>query len=315
MLKKEIILALQALNGFGLSTIKSLSDFATTLNLEDDFDANKLLDFLSFAKAKKALKRVKVEDLSLSILQNALDLAKLQIEKASKLGIKIISINDNCYPHLLKDLLNDKQKNVAPILLYAKGNTDLLNQKSVAIIGSRTPTIEGEKAATYFSKEFASNGFNIVSGLALGCDALAHQSALKANGATTAILAHGLDVSIYPKENKDLAKSIVENNGLLISEYGFGTPCTSYQLVERDRLQSGMSTATVLIQSKINGGSMHAVNFALYNQRLLYAVNYKANLVDVSVIQGNIHLLEGKNALPLGANNLQDVISTIDSNL
>ena len=102
---------------------------------------------------------------------------------------------------------------------------------------------------------------------------------------------------------------------MLISEYGFGTPCTSYQLVERDRLQSGMSTATVLIQSKINGGSMHAVNFALYNQRLLYAVNYKANLVDVSVIQGNIHLLEGKNALPLGANNLQDVISTIDSNL
>ena len=96
MLKKEIILALQALNGFGLSTIKSLSDFATTLNLEDDFDANKLIDFLSFAKAKKALKRVKVEDLSLSILQNALDLAKLQIEKASKLGIKIISINDNC---------------------------------------------------------------------------------------------------------------------------------------------------------------------------------------------------------------------------
>ena len=112
--------------------------------------------------------------------------------------------------------------------------------------------------------------------MAIGCDTCGHKGALKAKGKTTAILANGLDNnSIYPSENKDLAEDIVAGGGLLISEYRIGTPVNRYSLVARDRLQSGLSLATLVIQTGENGGSMHAAMSTLQAGKPLYTIYFK----------------------------------------
>jgi DNA processing protein len=109
-----------------------------------------------------------------------------------------------------------------------------------------------------------------VSGLAKGVDSEAHREALDAQTPTVAILANGLD-KVYPRENAKLADQIVSSGGALMSEQGFGVPATANNLVQRDRLQSGMSIATFVMQTDLIGGSMHTVRFTLMQRRLLYA--------------------------------------------
>jgi DNA processing protein len=110
----------------------------------------------------------------------------------------------------------------------------------------------------------------------VGCDTCGHKGALKVGGKTTAILANGLDSdSIYPPENKDLAEEIVEKGGLLLSEYPVGTPVNRYSLVARDRLQAGLSLATLVVQTGEKGGTMHAATTTLKANKPLFAMHYK----------------------------------------
>ena len=102
--------------------------------------------------------------------------------------------------------------------------------------------------------------FNIVSGLAIGCDTAGHISIIDASGITTAVTAHGLD-TVYPAENRGLAEKIYENNGILISEYFVNTRGLPNYFVERDRIQAGLSLGTIVIETDIKGGTMHTVNF------------------------------------------------------
>lgn len=111
-----------------------------------------------------------------------------------------------------------------PLLLWYRGDLSITNLPGFSVIGTREATPEGIVGGIYLAGEFAKRGFNIVSGLAIGCDTCGHKGALKVKGKTTAILANGLDNdSIYPPENKYLAEEIVQNGGLLISEYRIGT--------------------------------------------------------------------------------------------
>jgi DNA processing protein len=113
-------------------------------------------------------------------------------------------------------------------------------------------------------------GWSIVSGLAIGVDTEAHRQAIAAQGHTVAILANGLD-KVYPRENKSLAEEILANGGALVSEQPFGMAATPTNLVQRDRLQSGMSVATIVMQTDIEGGSMHTARFTLTQRRRLLA--------------------------------------------
>lgn len=117
----------------------------------------------------------------------------------------------------------------------------------VAIIGTRNPTPEGITAGEFLGEYFGSKGFNVVSGLAKGCDTAAHRGCLKGKGFTTAIVAHGLH-TVYPKENKGLAVEIIASGGVLMSEYFTGTGSLSNYFIERDRLQAGLSKATIVVQ-------------------------------------------------------------------
>lgn len=170
---------------------------------------------------------------------------------------------DTDYPRWLCSIVD------RPTVLYTKGRL-LPGRKYVACIGTRQPSTFGRAAAHGIAHFLAANGWSIVSGLALGVDTTCHEAALEAGGHTVAILANGLD-SVYPRQNTTLAERILAAGGALLSEQPPGTPALPRNLVARDRLQSGMSAATIVMQTDLIGGSMHTVRYTLLQGRRLIA--------------------------------------------
>ncbi|MFM1828983.1 MAG: hypothetical protein RL624_1224 [Bacteroidota bacterium] len=212
-----------------------------------------------------------------------------------KHGIQCISFYDENYPDLYKSI------NDSPIILNYIGNiSNINNMPSVAVIGTREPSESGAKASIRFGEIFGEANFNVVSGLAIGCDAGGHQGCLNKNGFTSAILAHGLD-HIYPKENKKLAEDILNNGGLLISEYNVGQKPLANYFVERDRLQAGLSNGIIVVETDIKGGTMHTVKFASENNRRIAAYSHnKPELLNHPKTKGNQMLINEGKAIPLG---------------
>ena len=179
--------------------------------------------------------------------------------------IGIITINDNRYPKLLKEIYDP------PISLYVKGNVNILNGNSIAIVGCRDATEYGKKAAKYFSYNLARKEVNIISGLARGIDSYAHEATLDTAGKTIAVVGNGLDI-IYPKENIELERKILENNGAIISEYPIGTKPNKRNFPARNRIISGMSNGVLVIEAKKKSGTLITVDFALEQGKEVYVV-------------------------------------------
>ena len=254
---------------------------------------NDMFDFLVMARERKLVSRLP-EFTSDDVAQKYM-IAQRIINESEAAGIHAVSYLDSDYPKQLLKTVDEKGNPAAPIILYYKGDINIASQPGLAVIGTREPTSEGERIGEFLASEFAKQGFNIVSGLAVGCDTCAHRGALKVNGKTTAFLAHGL-TSIYPPQNESLAKEIIEKGGLLMSEYPIGTSLSPYNLVARDRLQSGMSKATLVIQTGRSGGTMHAVNSTLAAQKPLYVIKYQdAFTMDHEKTQGNVYLAQRPN--------------------
>ena len=235
--------------------------------------------------------------ISEDIAEDAFRCARKIIYESERLGIGILTYFDEEYPESLRHTTTEDGKIDPPMILYYKGNLEALKKPGIAIIGTRNPSTEGLVSGETLSGEIASLGYNIVSGLALGCDSLAHMGALHVNGTTTAFLAHGLD-TIYPVENTRLAMIIEKKGGLLLSEYPVGTKCNAYRLVARDRLQAGLAKATVVIQTGVKGGTMHAVNSTLAAGKPLLAMRFDDNVMRLPNVAGNAFLI-GKGAIPL----------------
>ena len=170
---------------------------------------------------------------------------------------------DDDYPDWLRQI-SDR-----PPILHVRGRLRP-GRRYVACVGTRQPSVFGQAAARGISGFLAAQGWTIVSGLALGVDTLCHEATLEAGGHTVAILANGLD-SVYPAQNRGLAERILAAGGALLSEQPLGTPALPRHLVSRDRLQSGMSAATIVMQTDLLGGTMHTVRFTLLQDRLLIA--------------------------------------------
>lgn len=141
---------------------------------------------------------------------------KRHIEYMERYDIDIIGIEDKEYPWLLKKIPNP------PLCIYIIGRKEILNETNIAIVGSRDATEYGKYVAKSFSSYLSMSGLNIVSGLARGIDSYAHIGALRSKGKTIAVLGNGLD-TIFPKENKKMAKEIIDTGGCIISEYPLGT--------------------------------------------------------------------------------------------
>ena len=181
-----------------------------------------------------------------------------------KQNIDIININDQEYPEQLKNIYD------YPISLYIKGNSKILNNKSIAIIGCRNASEYGMKSAQYFAYNLAQNDINIVSGLAKGKDSYAHIGAIMAKGKTIAVVGTGLDI-VYPQENEKLSVNI-EKNGAIISEYPLGTKPEKMNFPARNRIISGISKGIIVVEAKKKSGTLITVDFALEQGREIFVV-------------------------------------------
>lgn len=180
----------------------------------------------------------------------------------------IVTLADANYPKLLLEISNP------PAVLYAIGNLHWLNYPSIAVVGSRNATPQGEKNAEEFAASLCNSGLCVISGMALGIDGAAHRGALKAigkaNGATIAVVGTGLDI-VYPARHRELAHKIAER-GLIISEFPLGTPSKAQNFPRRNRLISGLSLGCLVVEANIDSGSLITARLATEQGREVFAI-------------------------------------------
>lgn len=158
-----------------------------------------------------------------------------------------------------------------PEQLFVIGNVDALHMPALAIVGSRNPTEQGRQNAYEFAKHLGRSGFCIVSGLAQGIDAAAHEGALDGNAMTVAFLGHGIDL-VYPPGNTKLAERIVAANGALCTEFPLGTPPRRENFPQRNRLISGLSMGTLVVEAASRSGSLISARLAAEQGREIFAI-------------------------------------------
>jgi DNA processing protein len=176
----------------------------------------------------------------------------------------LITLADKRYPAQLLEISDP------PTLLYVKGKPDLLSKVSVAVVGSRNATTQGNINAKQFSSSLSQSGITIVSGLALGIDAAAHQGGLEGAGSTVAIIGTGIDI-IYPARNQELAHKIAAQ-GCIVSEYPLGTPSIATNFPRRNRLISGLAQGVLVIEAAAQSGSLITARMATEQGREVFAI-------------------------------------------
>ncbi len=176
----------------------------------------------------------------------------------------LVTLADSAYPKQLLEINNP------PAVLYAIGNLHWLNHPSIAMVGSRSATPQGEKNAEDFAENLCNRGLCVVSGMALGIDGAAHRGALRANGATIAVVGTGLDI-VYPARHRDLAHKIAER-GLILSEFPLGTPSKAQNFPRRNRLISGLSLGCLVVEANIDSGSLITARLATEQGREVFAI-------------------------------------------
>jgi DNA processing protein len=186
-----------------------------------------------------------------------------EIERTLAYGAEFIFYNDEAYPSLLKEITD-----YPPVITVMGKRKELLSKDKVAIVGSRSASVNGANFAHKIAAEVSEAGYIIVSGLARGIDNYAHNGSLKAG--TIAVIASGID-HIYPPENKSLYGEIIEK-GLIITEQAFGSLPKSVYFPQRNRIISGMSLATIVVEASVKSGSLITARFALEQDRDVFAV-------------------------------------------
>ena len=176
----------------------------------------------------------------------------------------LIGRDDDRYPELLQRIPDP------PLSLYVAGDCDVLQLPTLAIVGSRNPTQAGSRNAWAFARHLAGTGFTIASGLAEGIDTAAHRGALAAGQQTIAFLGHGID-TVYPAANRDLSAEIAAS-GALVSEYPLGTPPRRQHFPERNRLISGISLGTIVVEAARRSGSLITARLAGEQGRAVFAL-------------------------------------------
>jgi DNA processing protein len=189
---------------------------------------------------------------------------KSELEWLSEPGHHLLTWSDPDYPVLLREIPDP------PLVLYISGERQLLSARQLAIVGSRNPTPMGRENARAFAKSLAGAGLAITSGMALGVDGAAHRGALEAGGKTIAVAGTGLD-RVYPARHRDLAHEIVKR-GALVSEFPLGTPPLPENFPVRNRIISGLSLGTLVVEAALQSGSLITARMANEQGREVFAI-------------------------------------------
>ena len=204
----------------------------------------------------------------------------MQIEK--------IKINDLGYPFLLSQIYNPPKE------LFVLGNKEILREKSIAIVGCRNCTSYGVKVTKELAYNLSRRNIITVSGLAKGIDTYCHIGTILVKGRTIAVVAHGLDM-IYPAENRNLAKKIIECGGAIVSEYDVGTKPLKEHFPARNRIISGLAEKIVIVEAGEKSGALITADFALEQGRDVYAI--PGNIFSEKSIGTNKLIKQGANLL------------------
>lgn len=247
---------------------------ARALSLISKFSSINSIDFnsINYLQRIGGVSREIAQKIGLSFSNT--DSARKNLEKdlriISALGGTVISIWDEIYPKLLKRIYSP------PLILYCLGDLSKLNESGIAVVGTRTPTQYGKDLTEKITIGLVQKGITIVSGLARGIDTIAHKSALKSNGITIAVTGSGLD-KIYPPENKSLYNEIADA-GIIITEFVPGTKPDAINFPKRNRIISGLSLGSVIIETRKNGGAMQTAGYALEQNREVFALPGSVNI-------------------------------------
>jgi DNA processing protein len=221
----------------------------------------------------------------------ALSTAQSEIQKAEARQISAIPIVSVNYPKKLSRISG------APLVLFVLGEAEALDQfRSVAVVGSRKLSSKGDVVCRRITGTLVEGGIRIVSGLALGCDTVAHEACLESGGITVAVMPCGLD-TVSPPSNKELAGQIIRSGGCLVSEYPLGTKPNKGNYIQRNRIQSGLSDAVIIVEAGLDSGTMGTAKHCVEQGRSLYSIN--ANILgEEADADGNRKLIEdGANVL------------------
>ncbi len=280
------------------------------LNMVSFLSGDKVQRMQSVFGGPEGLLRASVRDIS-SLLWINQEKARSILEKSKKIdyikefsrakreGIEIITLDDVDYPASLRSIHSP------PLVLYIKGRLLPQDRLAMAVVGTRKSTYYGNTVTEILSRDLSERGVTIVSGLASGIDTAAHRGALKGGGRTIAVLGTGVDIC-YPLQNRRLSKRIV-GSGALVSEYPVGTPPNRYNFPRRNRIISGLSLGTIVVEAPEKSGALITADLALEQGR------------DVFVVPGSIFSRASRgahNLIKQGAKlieNARDVLFEFDS--
>jgi DNA processing protein len=239
--------------GIGAARLRTLLDHFG--DLEDAWNAS------TYELQQAGLDRRSLE--SLLRVRETLDL-DAEMERLQRAGVQVVTWPDERYPPNLRQAYN------APPLLYVRGSLEMRDEWAVAVVGTRRASVYGKEAARMVCAGLAQAGVTVVSGMAQGIDTIAHRACLEAGGRTIAVLGCGVDV-VYPAQNTHLAGEIAER-GALISEYALGTRPDARNFPPRNRIISGLTLGTVVIEGDMGSGALITAGFALEQGREVFAV-------------------------------------------
>lgn len=188
-----------------------------------------------------------------------------QFERADRIGARPVTLWDDHYPKLLRQIYDP------PAVLWVRGDLLAADERAVAIVGTRRATDYGRRAAHQFAFELARRGFTIVSGLAYGIDITAHRGALEAGGRTLAVLGSGVD-RIYPSRHTETARQIADGHGAVLSEFPLGTPPDAPHFPRRNRVIAGLALGTLVAEARKTGGALLTAWMATEQNRAVFAV-------------------------------------------
>lgn len=291
MNKKVYWVGFNLVKGIGAVRLRSLLDYFGDIKIAWQAPADAL----------------RAAGLSSKIVENLVKVRKEVVldkiyERIQRQGIEILTWQDETYPRRLKEI------DQPPPVLYLRGSICPEDEWAVSIVGTRRYTAYGKQVTNELASFLVQNGITIVSGMARGIDAIAHRAALEAGGRTFAVLGSGVD-RIYPPEHRHLAEQIMDHGGLF-SDYPLGTPPEGSNFPPRNRIISGLSMATVVVEAGKSSGALITASFAAEQGREVFAVPGKINApqsegVNRLIQQGACPLLQVEDVLE--ALNLQQI--------